>query len=193
VVPARTLDYRSAFLVVGLVAAVVLIRRENPLAFLASIFVVTLLSWAFGYTRPPERIISPPDFSSVTLKLDLFGALQLSLLPAIISILFTDLFDSLSTFIGVATAAGLTEPDGRPLNLRRGLIVDACATLVGGLAGASSGTAYVESIAGIRMGGRTGLASVVTAVCFVPCFFISPLAASVPPYSTAPVLGPVVW
>jgi AGZA family xanthine/uracil permease-like MFS transporter len=183
-----TIDYRSAFLVVGLVAAVVLMRRDNPLAFLTSIFVVTLLSWAFGYTRPPEAILSPPDFSSVALQLNVFGALQLNLLPAIISILFTDLFDSLSTFIGVATAAGLTEPEGRPLNLRRGLIVDACATLVAGLAGTSSGTAYVESIAGIRMGGRTGMASVVTALCFLPCFFISPLAASVPTYATAPVL-----
>src|SRR2546423_1752947 len=104
------------------------------------------------------------------------------------SILFTDLFDSLSTFIGVATAAGLTEPDGRPLNLRRGLIVDAFATFVAGLAGTSAGTAYVESIAGIRMGGRTWLASVVTALCFLPCFFVAPLAASVPTYATAPVL-----
>jgi AGZA family xanthine/uracil permease-like MFS transporter len=183
-----TIDYRSAFMVIGLVAAVVLMRRENPLAFLTSIFVVTFLSWAFGYTTAPERIISPPDFSSVTLKLDIVGALQLGLLPAIVSILFTDLFDSLSTFIGVATAAGMTEPDGRPLNLRRGLIVDAYATLVAGLAGTSSGTAYVESIAGIRMGGRTGVASIVTALCFLPCFFISPLAAAVPTYATAPVL-----
>jgi adenine/guanine/hypoxanthine permease len=182
------IDYRSALLVVGLVAAVVMMRRDNPLAFLTSIFVVTLLSWAFGYTTPPERIISLPDFSSVAFKLDVVGALRLSLLPAIISILFTDLFDSLSTFIGVATAAGLTERDGRPLNLRRGLIVDAFATLVAGLAGTSSGTAYVESIAGIRMGGRTGRASVVTALCFVPCLFVAPLAASVPTYATAPVL-----
>jgi AGZA family xanthine/uracil permease-like MFS transporter len=82
----------------------------------------------------------------------------------------------------------MTEPDGRPLNLRRGLIVDAFATLVAGLAGTSSGTAYVESVAGIRMGGRTGVASIVTALCFLPCFFISPLAAAVPTYATAPVL-----
>jgi len=183
-----TIDHRAAFLVVGLLAAVALMRRENPLAFLTSIFAVTLLSWAFGYTRPPGEIISLPDFSSVALRLDVFGALQLSLLPAIVSILFTDLFDSLSTFIGVATAAGLTEPDGRPLNLRRGLIVDAFATLVAGLAGTSSGTAYVESVAGIRMGGRTGRASIVTALCFLPCFFVAPLAASVPTYATAPVL-----
>ena len=183
-----TIDYRSGLLLIGLVVAVVLMRRDNPLAFLASIFVVTALAWAFGYAVPPDRIVSAPDFSSVMLKLDIRGALALSLLPATISVVFTDLFDSLSTFIGVATTAGLTEPDGRPLNLRRGLIVDALATLGAGLAGSSSGTAFVESIAGIRMGGRTGLASVVTALCFVPCFFVAPLAAAVPAYATAPVL-----
>jgi adenine/guanine/hypoxanthine permease len=183
-----TIDYRSALLLIGLVTAVVLMRRNNPLAFLTSIFGVTLLGWLLGYAKPPDRIVSFPDFTSVALKLDIVGALRLTLLPAMISILFTDLFDSLSTFIGVATAAGLTEPDGRPLNLRRGLIVDAFATLIAGLVGTSSGTAYVESIAGIRMGGRTGLTSVVTALCFVPCFFVAPLAAAVPTYATAPVL-----
>jgi AGZA family xanthine/uracil permease-like MFS transporter len=183
-----TIDYRSALLVIGLVTAVVLMRRNNPLAFLSSIVAVTLLAWALGHVKPPGQIISLPDFSSVALELDVVGALRPALLPAIVSILFTDLFDSLSTFIGVATAAGLTEPGGRPLNLRRGLIVDAFATLVAGLAGTSSGTAYVESIAGIRMGGRTGMASVVTALCFLPCVFVAPLAASVPTYATAPVL-----
>ena len=183
-----TLDYRSALLLLGLVVAVVLMRRNNPFAFLGSIFSVTLLAWALGYTKPPEQVVSAPDFSSVFLHLDVFGALRPGLLPAIVAILFTDLFDSLSTFIGVATAAGLTEPDGTPLNLRRGLIVDAFATLSAGLAGTSSGTAYVESIAGIRMGGRTGMTSVVTALCFLPCFFVAPLAAAVPAYATAPVL-----
>jgi AGZA family xanthine/uracil permease-like MFS transporter len=124
----------------------------------------------------------------VFLQLDVIDALQWSLLPAIVALLFTDLFDSLSTFIGVASASGLTEPDGQPINLRRGLIVDACATLGSGLAGTSPGTAYVESIAGIRVGARTGLASVVTALCFLPCLFIAPLAAAVPSYATAAVL-----
>ena len=183
-----TIDYRAALLLFGLVTAVVLMRRRSPLAFLASIFGVTLFSWAFGYAKAPGQIVSLPDLSSVALKLDVLGALRPSLLPALISIVFTDLFDSLSTFIGVATAAGLTEPDGRPLNLRRGLIVDAFATFTAGLAGTSSGTAYVESIAGIRMGGRTGLTSVVTALCFLPCFFVAPLAAAVPAYATSPVL-----
>ena len=183
-----TLDHRAAFLLVGVLVAVMLLRRNNPLAYLTSIVLVTAAAWICGYALPPERIVSAPDFSTAFLKLDIGGALQLALLPAIVSILFTDLFDSLSTFIGVAGASGLTEPDGRPLNLRRGLIVDAFATLGAGLAGTSSGTAYVESMAGIRMGARTGRASVVTALCFLPCFFIGPLAAAVPGYATAAVL-----
>ena len=183
-----TLDYRALLLLGGLIVGVDLMRRRNPLAFLSSILAVTAVAWVLGLAKAPDQIVSLPDFSSIALELDIRGALRLSLLPAIVAILFTDLFDSLSTFIGVALAADLTEPDGRPLNLRRGLIVDAWATLVAGLAGTSSGTAYVESVAGIRMGGRTGLTSVVTALCFVPCFFVAPLAAAVPTYATAPVL-----
>jgi AGZA family xanthine/uracil permease-like MFS transporter len=183
-----TLDHRAAFLLLGMLVAAALMRREQPIAFLAAIGGVTALAWILGYEHPPERLVSLPDFGSAFLKLDALGALKLALLPTIVSIFFTDLFDSLSTFIGVSRAAGLTEPDGRPLNLRRGLIVDAFATLGAGLAGTSSGTAFVESIAGIRMGGRTGRASVVTALCFLPCLFIAPLAAAVPGYATAPVL-----
>jgi AGZA family xanthine/uracil permease-like MFS transporter len=183
-----TLDHRAALLLAGLLVAAVLMRRDNPLAFLAAIFVATALAWGFGYEKPPEHVVSAPDFSSAFLAFDAKGALKLVFLPAIVGIFFTDLFDSLSTFIGVATASGLTDESGRPINLRRGLIVDAVATLTSGLAGTSPGTAYVESIAGIRMGGRSGLASVVTALCFVPCFFLAPLAAAVPGYATAPVL-----
>jgi AGZA family xanthine/uracil permease-like MFS transporter len=183
-----TIDHRAAFLLAGLLIAVMFQRRSNPLAFLASIVIVTVAAWILGYATPPDRVLSAPDFSSAFLKLDVMGALRLTLLPAIVSILFTDLFDSLSTFIGVASAAGLTDASGQPINLRRGLIVDAFATLGAGLAGSSSGTAYVESIAGIRMGGRSGRASVVTALCFVPCFFVAPLAAAVPGYATAAVL-----
>lgn len=183
-----TLDYRAGFLLLGILVAAALMRRSNPLAFLAAIFSVTALAWAFGYAKPPDHLTSAPDFSSAFLALDIRSALKLALLPTIVAIFFTDLFDSLSTFIGVASASGLTDPDGRPINLRRGLIVDALATLGSGLAGTSPGTAYVESIAGIRMGGRTGRASVVTALCFVPCFFLGPLVAAVPGYATAAVL-----
>ena len=122
------------------------------------------------------------------LRLDIWGALRWALVPAIVSVMFTDLFDSLSTLIGVAQASNMLDEDGNPLNLKQGLIVDAFATLGAGLFGSSSGTAYVESAAGINAGGRTGLTSVVTAFCFLPCFFVAPLAGMVPVYATAPVL-----
>src|SRR4029077_7714227 len=114
--------------------------------------------------------------------------LSASLWPAMVSILFTDLFDSISTFVGVAQATGLVDSRGRALRLREGLVVDAFATLGAALAGTSSGTAYIESAAGIEMGGRTGLTSVFTALFFLPCFFLAPVAGMVPAFATAPVL-----
>lgn len=183
-----TLDRHTLLTILGLVVTVVLLIRRSALAFLSGIFVVTLIAWATGQVKAPDQIFSAPDFKTVFLKLDIFGALKLSLLPAIIGILFTDLFDSISTFIGVAYAADLLDENGNPRNLRQGLIVDSLATLGAGVAGSSSGTAYIESIAGINSGGRTGMTSVFTALCFLPCFFLAPLAGMVPLYATAPVL-----
>jgi AGZA family xanthine/uracil permease-like MFS transporter len=174
--------------ILGVVITVLLMIRKSPFAFLAGIFLITLIAWASGMVKAPDHFFSRPDFKSVFLKLDILGALKLSLLPAIISVLFTDLFDSISTFIGVAHAAKLLDENGHPCNLRQALIVDSLATLGAGLAGSSSGTAYIESIAGVEMGGRTGMTSVFTALCFLPCFFLAPLAGMVPAYATASVL-----
>ena len=165
-----------------------LLTRHSPFAFLAGMFFATVAGWALGIVTMPPRPFSVPDFDTVFLKLDIWGALQISLLPAIVGILFTDLFDSISTFIGVAHAADLLDENGHPRNLKQGLIVDSFATFGAGLAGTSSGTAYMESIAGINVGGRTGVTSVFTALCFLPCFFLAPLAGAVPPFATAPVL-----
>ncbi len=174
--------------IVGVAISIFLMSRKNPFAFLITIVLITIAAWAMGMVSAPAQKLSLPDFQSVFFKLDFVGALKLSLLPSIIAILFTDLFDSISTFIGVAHAGGLLDDDRNPKNLRQGLIVDSLATMGAGLAGSSSGTAYIESIAGIQMGGRTGLTSVFTALCFLPCVFIAPLAGMVPPYATAAVL-----
>jgi AGZA family xanthine/uracil permease-like MFS transporter len=179
------LDYRALLTALALG---IIVGMKGPLAFLASIMAVTLIAWGGGYVSPPTGWLSVPDFSSVFLRLDVIGALQLALVPTIVTVMMTDLFDSLSTFIGVAKASNLVDASGRPLNLRRGLIVDALATASAGLFGSSPGTAYVESVAGIRMGGRTGLTAVVTALCFVPCLFVAPVVAAIPPYATSGVL-----
>lgn len=182
------LDHRALLALVGMAVTLWLLNRKSSFAFLAGIGVVTLIAWATRLVPAPESWVSRPDFGSVFLKLDVVGALKLSLLPATVGILFTDLFDSISTFMGVSMAAGMLDEHGNPRRLEQGLIVDALATLGGGLFGTSSGTAYIESAAGINAGARTGLASVVTALCFLPCFFVAPLAGAVPAYATAPVL-----
>jgi len=145
-----TLGIPTLLTVLATAVSVWLLTRKNALAFLAGIFFATLFGWIFGLVKAPSNFFSAPDFSSVFLKLDIFGALKLSLLPAIIAILFTDLFDSISTFIGVAHASNLLDENGDPRNLKQGLVVDSFATLGAGLAGTSSGTAYIESVAGIN-------------------------------------------
>jgi adenine/guanine/hypoxanthine permease len=171
----------------GIAMAAALLRRKSALAFLVTIVAITAASVPLGLAPLPERFVSAPDFSLVG-RLDLVGALRPALVPAIIAILLTDLFDSLSTFIGVSHAAGLVDGDGQPLRLRQGLLVDALATLGAGLLGTSAGTAYVESTAGVEVGGRTGTTSLVAGLCFLPCLVLGPLAAVVPPHATAPIL-----
>ncbi len=182
------LDRRALLTILGLAVTLWLSSRRSPFALLAGIFSVTTVAVAAGMVEVPARLLSTPDFESVFLKLDIWGALRWALLPAIVSLMFTDLFDSLSTLIGVAQASKLLDEDGNPIRLKQGLIVDAFATLGAGLFGTSSGTAYIESAAGIGVGGRTGLTSVFTALCFLPCLFVGPLAGMVPAYATAPVL-----
>ncbi|MEO7919171.1 MAG: NCS2 family permease [Thermoanaerobaculia bacterium] len=172
----------------GMLGMVVLLRRKSPFAFLAGIAGITLTGVLLGWVKAPPSLVAAPDFTSVFLKLDFLGSLRLAFLPAILSIVLTDLFDSLSTFVGLAHASGLKDDRGEPLRVKEGLTVDAIATLVAGLLGTSAGTAYIESAAGIEVGGRTGRTSVVTALCFLPLLVLSPLAGMVPAYATAPVL-----
>lgn len=174
-------------LILGVIVGGALLARKHPFALLAPIVLLTLTSAFLGEIKAPESYFSSPDFS-MFFQLDIFGSLKLALLPAMISICMTDLFDSVSTFVGVSSATGLVDEKGEPLHLRRGLIVDAVATFTAGLFGTSSGTAYIESAAGIEAGARTGWASIFTGLLFLPCLFIAPLAGLVPAIATAPIL-----
>ncbi len=139
----------------------------------------TIVSW--------NGIFSSPDFS-LLFQLDLIGSLALSIIPVIFVFLFTDLFDSLSTFIGVAEAADLKDEDGEPRNIKESLLTDAVSTTISGLLGTSAGTSYIESAAGIKEGGRTGLTAIVAGLCFLPFMFFSPILSVVPSIATAPAL-----
>jgi len=135
----------------------------------------------------PTRFVSAPDFSLFG-QMDVKGALQLALIPALLTLTITDLFDSLSTLLGVAQAAKMIDKDGQPVRLKEALIVDAAATTFSAIAGTSPATTYIESTAGVEMGGRTGRTALATAACFLPCLFLAPLAGAIPAFATAPVL-----
>lgn len=141
--------------------------------------VSTLVTW--------QGLISAPDFSYL-FSLNLVDSLALSMFPVIFAFLFTDMFDSISTFIGVSEAADLFDEDGEPRNVKESLIVDSIATTISGLFGTSSGTSYIESATGVEEGGRTGLTAVVAGLLFLPFIFFSPLLSIVPAIATAPSL-----
>ncbi len=182
------LHQESLLAIFGLFIACIFMARRNSWAFLIAIALVTLAGFALGIVKPPEHFVSWPDFRSNIGLLDIKNSLDIKYLPTLMAIMLTDFFDSISTFMGVSQATGLMDEKGEPLRMRQGLIVDAFATLGAGLLGTSSGTAFIESAAGIHAGARTGIASVVTAFCFLPCLFIAPLAAIIPDFATAPIL-----
>jgi AGZA family xanthine/uracil permease-like MFS transporter len=153
--------------------------------------ILSLISEAAGgeaFVSVPSAVFALPSFE-VFFKLDIAAALSVSMILPIFSILFTDMFDSISTFVGVSEVGGFIDKDtGEPKNVGKALLVDAVSTTISGLFGTSSGTTYIESAAGVEEGGKTGLSAVFTGVLFLPFIFLSPLLSFIPGVATAPVL-----
>ena len=177
----------------GLLITAGLILKKVKGGILLGILITTLLACALGRWWGTETlvngqgIVAAPDFS-LLFKLDLVNSLKWSVAPVIFAFVFTDMFDSLSTFVGLAEAADLLDASGEPKNIQRSLITDAVATTLAGLVGSSPGTAYIESAVGIESGGRRGLTAVTAGLLFLPFLFLAPLLSTVPAIATAPAL-----
>lgn len=182
-------DPKVLLAVIGLVLTGVLVARQVKGGMLLGILLTTLIGVPLGVTKLPASIISPPpSMAAGFLKLDVLGALKWSLFPTIFSLFFADLFDTIGTFVGVASRTGMIDEHG---NLKRGnkaLFADSLGTVVGALFGTSNTTTYVESAAGVSVGGRTGLTAVVVAILFILSIVFSPVALAVPGEATAPAL-----
>ena len=135
----------------------------------------------------PTAIFALPSLE-VFFQLNILGALSIGMIAPIFSLLFTDMFDSISTFLGVSETAGLIDEEGNPKNVGKALLVDAASTTMSGLFGSSPGTTYIESAAGVEEGGRSGLTAVVAGLLFLPFMFLSPLLSFIPMVAVAPVL-----
>jgi len=187
------LNASTVTFILGLAITTILIVRNVRGALLFGILATVILSIPLGRLWGDQILVynngffAAPDFS-LFMKVDFLGALKLSYIPIIFAFLFTDLFDSLSTFVGVAQAGNLMDPNGQPRNIKQSLIVDSIATLLSGIFGTSSSTSYIESAAGIQAGGRTGLVAVVAGLLFLPFMFFSPILSMIPTIATAPIL-----
>ena len=172
----------------GFVLIIALDRRGVPGAIMLGILATTALGVGLGVSEWKGIASLPPDPSPTLLQLDVGGALELSLIAVVFSFLFIDLFDTAGTLVGVSHRAGLLDAEGRLPRLGRALLADSSATVAGALLGTSTTTSYIESAAGIKAGGRTGLCAVTVALLFLLCLFFSPLAQTVSAYATAPAL-----
>ena len=172
-----------------LVTAALLALRVRG-AILGGIILTALAGIPLGVTTLPQRLVALPgaDAFATLFRLDIRGALQVGLLSSIFAFLMTDFFDTMGTVVAVAGEGRLLDREGRLPGVKRVLLVDSLAAVLGGLFGASSVTTYVESAAGVGEGGRTGLTSVVVALLFFASLLFTPLLVIVPPQATAAAL-----
>jgi AGZA family xanthine/uracil permease-like MFS transporter len=196
----------------GLVLLVSLWVRRVKGAILISILATTVLAivvegignlgpasvdnpggWALTIPDLPSvgDLIETPDFGTL-FEFSLFGSFQevsvISALLLIFSLMLADFFDTMGTMTAIGAEAGLLDEDGIPPNTERILVVDSVAAAVGGVAGVSSNTSYIESASGVGEGARTGLASVVTGVLFLVAILFAPLVAVIPSEAAVPAL-----
>lgn len=175
--------------ILGFFIIVVLAARNIYSGVLISIAAVTALALYFDESVMFHGIVSmPPALTQVVGQVDIAGALDTALIGIIFSFLLVNLFDSSGTLLGVTDKAGFSDEKGRFPKMKQALYVDSASAVVGSYIGTSAISTYIESGAGVSVGGRTGMTAVVVGLLFLLTIFFSPLAGMVPAYATAGAL-----
>jgi AGZA family xanthine/uracil permease-like MFS transporter len=186
---------------IGLIITIVLYILKVPGAVLLGIIITTIIGIPFAVTTVPENFspLATPstphlfefDFKGIVINPETQAFSWATLgqfLVILITFLFTDLFDTIGTLLGVTEQGNLKDEEGNIKNVRGALLADSIGTVAGACLGTSTVTSFVESSAGVAAGARTGLASVVTAVLFLFALLFNPLFALIPSAATAPAL-----
>jgi AGZA family xanthine/uracil permease-like MFS transporter len=174
--------------ILGFLIIAILSMRKVSGSIIIGILTITSIAIFSGLVKFKGIISLPPDPLPVFLKLDIIGAFDVAMISVIISFLFVNFFDTTGTLLGVANRAKLIKKTGEIQNLDKAIKADSTSSILGSFFGCAPVTSYVESSAGIEIGGRTGLTAVVTGIAFLLSIFLSPLSEMVPPYATAGVL-----
>lgn len=183
-----------ALAILGLLVIAVLQARAIRGAMLLGILSIAAVAWIFGLAHVTPFTYHLKDLSAAAFRLDIAAALDLkggigvSLIEIVFVFLFVDLFDNVGTLMAVTKRAGLVSADGSVPRMSRILLADSISMLVGALAGTSPVTSYIESTAGVAVGGRTGLTSVTVGLLFLGTLFVAPFVQAIPAVATAPAL-----
>jgi len=174
--------------VIGVVITSVLLIKNVRGALLFGILLTTLIGLPMGVTKIEGVFSVPPSIDPIFLKFEWTHIFTKDMAIIVFTFLFVDLFDCIGTVIGVANRANLVKADGKIPRLKEIFMVDSISTAAGAAMGTSTVAVYVESAAGVNEGGRTGLTSMVTGVCFLLALFFAPLFLAIPAAATTPVL-----
>ncbi|MEZ3500001.1 NCS2 family permease [Pantoea sp. KPR_PJ] len=177
----------------GLAAIFGLEKRRVPGGILLTIIAISVLGLIFDPAVKYQGLFAWPSLrdsqgASLLFSLDIMGALQPVVLPSVLALVMTAVFDATGTIRAVAGQASLLDKEGQIINGGRALTTDSVSSLFAGLVGASPAAVYIESAAGTAAGGKTGLTAIVVGLLFLLILFMSPLAYLVPAYATAPAL-----
>tara|TARA_B100000965_G_scaffold108639_1_gene89802 strand:+ start:8696 stop:9991 length:1296 start_codon:yes stop_codon:yes gene_type:complete len=184
-------DLKSPTVILALLTFILMIALDKlkvPGAIVLSILATTIIGLFIGVAQFQGIVAPIPSMSPTFMQLD-FSALGSSLfLIVIFTILFVDFFDTAGTLTSVANLSGKIDKDGKVENIDKAVFSDSIATIIGSIFGTSNTTSYIESGAGIKEGGKTGLVAVAVGVFFLLCLFLAPLAKTIPPYATGAAL-----
>ena len=170
-----------------LLSAVLLIKKVTG-ALLIGILVTTVIGIPLGVTHFTSVLDVPPSIAPVVMKFEWNNVLSFDMAICVLTFLFIDMFDTIGTLLGVSHRAGMVDEKGNIPHLTEAFMADAIGTAAGAMLGTSTVTTYVESASGVNAGGRSGLTSFTTAICFVLALFLAPLFLAIPAQATAPAL-----
>ena len=175
-------DIKNPLVILGCLAFVIMIVLEKMKIrgnIIIGILGFSIIAWITGLAKFNGVVSSPPPMTYL-FAFDLSAVFTAGMSTVIFTLLFIDFFDTAGTLTSVANVAGKVDKDGKVKDINKAMLSDSVGTVAGALMGTTTVTSYVESGAGVKAGGRTGMTSLVIGVLFLACLFFSPLATSLP-------------
>ena len=172
----------------GILLTSALLVRNVTGALLIGILVTTAIGIPLGITNFTGIISAPPSIEPIFWKFEFHNVFTVDMIIVVLTFLFIDMFDTIGTLIGVSNRAGMVDENDNVKNINQAFMADAIGTTVGSMLGTSTVTVYVESASGVNVGGRSGLTSFITALCFAAALLFAPLFLAIPAQATASAL-----